>query len=677
MATEGCIYLDNNATTPVDPRVTDALLPYLQRLWGNASSSHAHGRAARAAVTAARKQVATLLGADSVEEIMFTGGATEAANAAIKGAFWATCQDRGVKGEQLHAVTTAVEHAVVLKSLYFLRDHAGLRVTVLPVDSTGRVSVEAVLGALCEDTFMVSVMLAQNETGVLQPVSDIFAAVRGSDVPKERVLLHCDASQALGKVAVKVNDLGADLLNLAGHKMYAPKGVGALYVREGVRLVPLLHGAPHESGRRAGTENVPYVVALGKAAEIVEAELEAGAAHQAEVRAIILDGIQRVVGDAVDMHINSDFSAGAGLPNTLSISFRDVCAATLIASLTDSVACSGGAACHSGTTVISRVLAAMGLEEAFALGTLRISVGRFTTDDDARAAGKLIGRAILKQLGKPVAAEEEGEEEKESSEGEAAAAAVLPATKTTYLDEMYLHSDSATVLAVTTDDDGSVAVVVDQTVFFAQGGGQPTDVGYIVDGSGNRFNVHMVRKLDGVVTHSGTWADGSTAFAVGAAVSCHVDEDVRDWHNRLHSAGHLLDQAMALAGYDLPPAKGYHFPDHPAVTYAGSIPADERADLLPKLRAIMETLVAEDIGTVVKSVEHDRVQDVCGDTMDISFLPADKPVRCVSIAGHRGCPCGGTHVRSTAELAGMTISKVKVKSGKTKISYQVPGKRGD
>src|SRR5262245_26020697 len=258
------IYLDYNATTPIDPAVVEAMLPYLREYFGNPSSAHIFGRTAHEAVDKARAQVAELLGARP-EEIIFTGGGSEASNQAIKGAVFIKL--RGIFGRwarDAHIVTSAVEHPATLQPCEFLK-RLGCRITVIPVDGHGLVDPDAVRKAIDKKTTLVSIMHANNEVGTIQPIREI------AKVAHERgILVHTDAAQSLGKIAVDVRELGVDLLSVAGHKVYAPKGVGALFIRKGVTLEPLIHGAGHESGRRAGTENVPYAVALGAACTLAK-----------------------------------------------------------------------------------------------------------------------------------------------------------------------------------------------------------------------------------------------------------------------------------------------------------------------------------------------------------------------------------------------------------------------
>jgi cysteine desulfurase len=381
------IYLDYNATTPIDPAVYEAMEPFLRDGFGNPSSTHAYGKAARDAVERARAQVAELIGAQP-GEIVFTGGGSEASNQAIKG----TCltRPRGLLArlfagqlDKLHAVTTAVEHPATTQPLDFLR-RLGLAVTVVPVDRTGRVDPDAVRSALHPQTRLVSVMHSNNEVGTLMPVREVAAACR-----ERGVLVHTDCAQSLGKVPVDVRDLGVDFLTIAGHKLYAPKGVGALFVRDGVRVEPLIHGAGHESGRRAGTENVPYIVGLGKAAELARLSLPQAAERLRQLR----DRLHQLLKDGLGDRVVLNGHAELRLPNTLNVNFVGHVGAELLEKVPE-VAASTGSACHEGNVCLSPVLQAMGVPPELGRGAVRLSVGRFTTEEEVdRAAELLVRRA--------------------------------------------------------------------------------------------------------------------------------------------------------------------------------------------------------------------------------------------------------------------------------------------
>ena len=373
------VYLDYNATTPIDPAVLEAMLPYLAEHFGNPHSAHAYGAKAAAAVAEARSQVAGLLGCQP-DEIVFTACASESDNMAIKGAAFA----RREHGQ--HIITTAVEHPAVLNACRYLQAEFGFEVTVLPVDRSGQVDPEWVREAIRPDTILISVMQAQNETGVLQPVAEI-----GQIAREQGILFHVDAAQAVGKVPVNVDDLGCDLLTVAGHKLYAPKGVGALYVRSGVHLHPLIHGASYEGGRRAGTDNVAYAVALGKACALAGESLAAGEPQRVQS---LRDRLHMLLAERLLVQLNGH--EAERLPNTLNISVVGAVGNDLLAAIPE-IAASTGSACHAGVSKPSETLLAMGVKPAVALGALRLSLGRYTTQNEIDYAAERI-MAAAKQL---------------------------------------------------------------------------------------------------------------------------------------------------------------------------------------------------------------------------------------------------------------------------------------
>jgi len=371
------IYLDYNATTPVLPQVRDALLPFLDTHFGNPSSDHPYGRAAGKGVQRARQQVADLLGC-AADEVVFTSGGSESDNWALIGRVWATGSDRA------HVVTTIVEHPAVLNTCRFL-ERRGVAVTYLPVDGTGQVDPDDVRRALRPETVVVSVMHANNEVGTLQPIGEIAAICREAGVP-----LHTDAAQSVGKVATRVDDLGVDMLTIAGHKLYAPKGIGALYVRRGTALEPLIHGAGHEGGRRAGTENVPWMVALGAAAALAGATLEGEAARQRALR----DRLHRLLEEKAG-GVTLNGHPTARLPNTLNVRFAGIDGNALLAAVPE-VAASTGSACHAGETEPSAVLLAMGIPPEEAVGAVRLSLGRLTTEDEVDRAAEALAAGVAR-----------------------------------------------------------------------------------------------------------------------------------------------------------------------------------------------------------------------------------------------------------------------------------------
>ena len=357
--TEDRIYLDFNASTPMAPEAVEAMRPLLAEHFGNPSTQHWAGAPARAAVERARAQVAALLGCEP-DEVIFTSGGSESNNHALKGVFFAN-RDRGD-----HFVTSAVEHPAILQPLRFL-ETLGARVTVLPVDRLGRVDPDDVRRALTPRTILVSVMHANNEVGTVQPITEISAIARAAGV-----LMHTDAAQSVGKIPTLVGELGVDLLSVAGHKLYAPKGVGALYVRRGTRIEPFVHGAGHERGRRAGTENVLLDAGLGAACQA--ASRWVGMAAIRELRDRFEAKLKEAFGDGVSVN-----GAGANrLPNTANVNFVGRVGADVLARL-DGVAASTGSACHAGSVELSPVLAAMGVPAHEGMGAVRFSLGRTTT----------------------------------------------------------------------------------------------------------------------------------------------------------------------------------------------------------------------------------------------------------------------------------------------------------
>jgi cysteine desulfurase len=365
------IYLDCNATTPTDPRVADAMRPYLTGCFGNPSSGHRFGREARAAVETARAQVAGCLGSGA-DEIIFTSGGSESDNLALRGVVAA----RGGG----HVVISAVEHPAVLEVALAMEMEGLIRLSVVGVDGRCRVDPAAVEAVLAEDTVLVSLMLANNEVGTLQPVAEVAGLCRDRGV-----LVHTDAAQAVGKVAVDVEALGVDMLTVAGHKLYAPKGIGALYLRRGVEIEPLIRGAGHERRLRAGTENILEMVGLGAACELVRGEPRAEHHRLASLRDRLRDRLSAGVEDLVEHAAGVD-----RLPNTLSVSLPGAHAGDLLEAVGDDLAASAGAACHGLKIQVSHVLAAMGVSPEVALGTIRFSVGRFTTEEEIDRGAEII-----------------------------------------------------------------------------------------------------------------------------------------------------------------------------------------------------------------------------------------------------------------------------------------------
>lgn len=374
---DGPIYLDYNATTPVDPAVAEAMWPYLALHFGNPSSAHDYGRAAHEAIAIARAQVADLLACEP-GEIVFTGGGSESDNLAIRGVALA----RHTQGN--HIITQVTEHPAVLNACRALERLHGFRVTYLPVDRYGRVSLEHIEAAISDQTVLITIMHANNETGTLQPISQI------ADIAhRHGALLHIDASQSVGKIATRVNDLDVDLLTIAAHKLYAPKGIGALYVRRGVQLEPLIYGGGQEAGRRAGTENLAYSVGLGAACSLARAQL---AESEPRLRAL-RDQLHARLNACLPGRVHLNGHPSERLPNTLNVSIEGVIGEEVLAA-TPEIASSTGSACHEGNTDPSAVLIAMGCSRERALGALRLTLGRWSTMDEIERAARLIAKTV-------------------------------------------------------------------------------------------------------------------------------------------------------------------------------------------------------------------------------------------------------------------------------------------
>lgn len=354
------IYLDYNASTPIADEVAAAMEPFLKRAYGNPSSHHWAGTEAREAVGRARSQVARLLQCESTE-VIFTSGGTEANNYAIQGLFFRL----RLQGKPFHVITSRIEHPAVLKPCQFV-ESLGAEVTRLAVDRNGLVDPNDILKAIRPDTALVSIMHANNEVGSIQPISEIAAITR-----ERGIVFHTDAAQSVGKVLTDIDTLGVDLLSIAGHKLYAPKGVGALIIRQGIELTPLLHGARHESGRRAGTENVLQIVGLGAACELAQSWI--GDHRIRELRDHFWRELQSHFGDRVLLNGHPEHR----LPNTLNVNFLGQSGNEILARMPN-IAASTGSACHSGADHISPVLDAMGVSHEAGLGAIRFSLGRST-----------------------------------------------------------------------------------------------------------------------------------------------------------------------------------------------------------------------------------------------------------------------------------------------------------
>ena len=372
-ASQDPIYLDHNATTPVLPEVVDAMLPWLREHFGNPSSNHVYGHRTRDAVAAAREQVAELI-ACSPHEIYFTSGGTESNNLAIYGV-------AAARPERKQIITSVIEHPATEMPGRFLQKH-GHQLTRVGVDGQGMVKLAEIESALNEDTALVTIMHANSETGTLQPIAEIAALAHAHGA-----LIHADAAQTTGKINYSVDELGVDLLSIVGHKMYAPKGIGALYVRSGTEIEPQSLGGGHEQGLRSGTENVPYIVALGLACEITRKDGEETKKRITRLRDELWNGLKEQV-PGLKLNGHPDLR----LPNTLNVRFPGVSGNVLLVHAAE-IAASTGSACHADDESPSAVIVAMGLTHAEALGSVRLSLGRGTTPQDIAIAVNALGRA--------------------------------------------------------------------------------------------------------------------------------------------------------------------------------------------------------------------------------------------------------------------------------------------
>ena len=369
------VYLDYNATTPIAPQVAEAMRPYIYENFGNPSSSHSYGTAAKKGVEKARRQIAEMLGCQP-DEVIFTSGGSESNNLAIKGSAFAYRE----KGN--HIITSAVEHPAVLEVVEYLQKQ-GFCITILSVDEFGMVAPDDVEKAITPDTILITIMHANNEVGTIEPIREI------ADIAHAHgVLMHTDAAQSTGKIPVRVDELGADLLSIAGHKVYAPKGIGALYIRRGVRLEKIMHGAEHEMNKRAGTENVIEIVALGQACELVSQHLPEYQEHMLAMRTYLEERMRQTFPT-----LKFNGHPEKHLPNTTNVSFYGLEANTILAEL-DQVAASAGAACHADQVDLSPVIAAMGIPVEYAMGTIRLSIGRNTTEEEIDFALEEMKRVI-------------------------------------------------------------------------------------------------------------------------------------------------------------------------------------------------------------------------------------------------------------------------------------------
>ncbi|NIO29525.1 MAG: selenide, water dikinase SelD [Candidatus Latescibacteria bacterium] len=446
------IYLDYNATTPILPEVAEAMKPYLYEHFGNPSSSHPYGVTTKRAIENARSQVADLVGCDP-SEVIFTSGGTESNNIAIKGVAYAYLN----KGN--HIITSAVEHPAVMQVCRWLATK-GFRVTILPVDKFGQIDPADLENAITPETILVTVMHANNEVGTLEPIS------RLAEVAHEHgAIVHSDTAQSVGKIPVTMDALGVDLLSIAGHKLYAPKGIGALCVRDDVRVAKILHGADHESGRRPGTENVLEIVGLGRACELAGERMKDDMQHVMEMRDKLHDGLFDELGDQA---VRLNGHPVRRLPNTLSVSFRSVEANALLSEIGDRVAASAGAACHADDVEVSPVLEAMQVPVEWAMGTVRFSTGHGTTAEEIDRAVDVVTKAVrrLQPSAEPVSAStdvEEGEYKlTHYTHGLGCACKLRPQELEKILAALPTPSDPALMVGTDTADDAAVYRLSDE-----------------------------------------------------------------------------------------------------------------------------------------------------------------------------------------------------------------------
>jgi len=449
------IYLDYNATTPIDPRVAEEMIPFITEHFGNPSSSHAYGAVTKKGVEKARKQVAEMLNC-GVDEIIFTSGGSESNNYAIQGVA------RAYREKGNHIITSSVEHPAVTEVCKYLATQ-GFKISYLPVDKYGMVSPDDLKDAITPETILITIMHANNEIGTIQPIKEL------ADVAKHHgIIFHTDAAQSIGKIPAKVDELGVDLLSVAGHKLYGPKGIGALYIKTGVKLDKLIFGADHEMNKRAGTENVIEIAGLGKACELVKNKKVSSQKHLKKMRDRLEKSLTKEFPDAA-VNGHPKFR----LPNTLSISFKGIEANVILSELSN-VAASAGAACHSDTIDVSPVLEALKLPTNFAMGTIRLSTGRFTTIDEIdEAASEII--KVIKKL-QPTEIKEtvsvEGEIKlTQFTHGLGCACKLRPQLLEEVLSKMPLPSDKKILVGTESSDDAAVyylnsKIAVVQTVDF-------------------------------------------------------------------------------------------------------------------------------------------------------------------------------------------------------------------
>jgi len=442
------IYLDYNATTPIDPRVAEAMLPFLHQHYGNPSSSHVYGVTTKKAVEKARRQIAEMLHCE-IDEIIFTSGGSESNNYAIKGA----ASSFRTKGN--HIITSAIEHPAVIEVCRFLEEK-GFNVTYLPVDKFGLIDPMHVVEAITPQTILITIMHSNNEVGTIEPIAEIAKIAH-----QNNILMHTDCAQSIGKIPIHVDELGVDLLSVAGHKFYSPKGIGALYIRSGLKLEKMVHGANHEMNLRAGTENVLEIVGLGEACEMVSENLQQYQSHMKKMR----DHLEKSLTDKLgSIHVNGHLEKR--LPNTSSTSFKGVEANTIISEI-ENVAASAGAACHSDNIEISSVLEAMNVPIEQAMGTIRFSVGRYTTKDEIGKAVEEISTVVEKLKSKETTQIVDVDIKKvkltQYTHGLGCACKLRPQLLEDILRKMPIPSDKNILVGTDTADDAAIYKINDQT----------------------------------------------------------------------------------------------------------------------------------------------------------------------------------------------------------------------
>lgn len=452
MSEQRPIYLDYNATTPIDSEVAAAMAPYLYQHYGNPSSSHPYGTTTKQAIEKARSQVAGLLGCQP-SEVIFTSGGTESNNYAIKGIAMAS-RNRGN-----HIITSAIEHPAVAEVCTWLEEQ-GFRITVLPVDEYGLVDPIDLENAMTPATTLVTIMHSNNEVGTIQPISEFSKIAH-----RHGAIMHTDAAQSVGKIRVNVKELEVDLLSVAGHKLYAPKGIGVLYIRSGTDLKQLMHGAAHEGGRRAGTENVLEIVGLGQACEVAVRDPDKNMKHLRETRDRLYSTLVDALGDAM---VRLNGHPERRLPNTLSLSFRGIEANTLLSEINDRVAASAGAACHADNVDVSPVLAAMKIPLEWAMGTVRFSTGRYTTfggiDEAARTIIDAVRRLQPETTGVPPELSPKAGEYRLTryTHGLGCACKLRPQALEEILRDLPISKDPAVLVGIETADDAAVYRLSDE-----------------------------------------------------------------------------------------------------------------------------------------------------------------------------------------------------------------------